>query len=205
MVDLATFKANKRAQRTTPVTVTNTLSISDMACDEATNKIKALIDECKSFIARNPSYNRNTNENRRWAGAKSMYGESVHQVIHELFTGVQRSSADHKESLLATVGLSESLINRVISSFGRPASFYLDVYQEELEYDLDTLNASLDMVEDHFDIYIDRKALAPNLVKRVFERQRDIAIKDKCNHERTVLERTQSKLLNAQAVAELAV
>lgn len=205
MADLATFKADKRALRTTSVEVKENFSISDQAYDEATSKITALIEECKALIARNPLYNQATKENRKWAGAKAMYGNTVHKAIHELFTGIQRATAEHRMMMIAKVGLSENLINRVVTAFGRPASFYQEVYQDELDYDLTTLNVALDMIEDSFDIYIDRSEISPKLVRATFENQRNRALSAQCDHERTVLERTQNKLINAQTVAELAI
>ena len=205
MSDLATFKADKRAQRTTDPVVKANHSLSDQASDEAKNLMISYIEECKSLIANNPSYNNVTKENRKWAGAKSMYGGSVLQAVHELFTGIQRSSADYKTMLLAKVGLSENLIDRVVASFGRTANFYNEVYQDEVEADLDTLNVSLDMVEDHFDIYIDRASITPLVVRNTFSRNKDAAIIKLNDHLRTIATREQSELLNAQKMSELAV
>ena len=61
------------------------------------------------------------------------------------------------------------------------------------------------MVEDHFDIYIDRASITPLVVRNTFSRNKDAAIIKLNDHLRTIATREQSELLNAQKMSELAV
>lgn len=117
-----------------------------------TNKLEELIIQCTIIVAQTPDYNERKRENRKFTPSRFFgLGDQIDKV-YGLLTGIQYSSAVHKDELLATTGLDSQLIETAIEAFGRPASYWNGVLRPEIPTTAKALSEALLLVSEKLGI-----------------------------------------------------
>jgi hypothetical protein len=147
--------------------------------NEQTRKLTMLVDECKSIVDNMPIYNSKTDDNRKWVTKyRSAFGNQIN-LVYQLVTGILYSCQEHKEFLLAHIGLNQELIEQTNHAFGSPAYYNrnYNVVVEATAYDLDMVKAHLKILQSELGITFDMSELTKENFDKEFQRAELLAQK----------------------------
>ena len=151
--------------------------MAQAAVESDVDTLKQLIAQCEAVVELQPIYDANRKQNKRWNG-RPLYGHGlVINNLYQLLTGVMYSTPEHKQVMLAQLGLSESLIENLVNSFGAPS--YYSIREErvvdELPFNSDTLTKLLPLVSVTLGIEVPMNELTDAKLTARFERQSELA------------------------------
>lgn len=129
--------------------------------EAATEKLKQIDLICEQTIASMPVYNSTTRENRKWNPTRT-YGLGLQmQYLTGILSGIQYSASAHKPFLVASLGISEDLIESTLEALGASAYYSknFNIVVPEQPSDLDRLISNLGIIEQVLDITIDKSKL----------------------------------------------
>ena len=151
--------------------------MTQAAIESDVDTLKQLIAQCEAIVELQPIYDATRKQNKRWNG-RPLYGHGlVVNNLYQLLTGVMYSTPEHKQVMLAQLGLSESLIENLVNAFGSPS--YYSIREErvvdELPFNSDTLAKLLPLVSVTLGIQVPMHELVDAKLQARFERQSELA------------------------------
>jgi hypothetical protein len=151
--------------------------MTQAAIESDVDTLKQLIAQCEAVVELQPIYDATRKQNKRWNG-RPLYGHGlVVNNLYQLLTGVMYSTPEHKQVMLAQLGLSESLIENLVNAFGSPS--YYSIREErvvdELPFNSDILTKLLPLVSVTLGIQVPMHELVEAKLQARFERQSELA------------------------------
>lgn len=125
------------------------------------NKLNLISKSCEAIVASMPVYDKKTRENKKWRPSGLYgFGSEVGKLV-SLLSGIQYSTAVHKEQMLALTTLTESEIEATLEAVGS-LPYYSKNYMtvvDGVQMDVAAASELLTLVANKLDITIDTSKL----------------------------------------------
>lgn len=146
-----------------------------------TNKLKELELACETIVNEMPIYNQKTRENRKWNPSRQYGLGNQIALLTGLLSGIQYSAMDHRVQMLALTELDEDTIEQTLEAFGNTAYYSKnhDLIVDEVEYDFEGIQNAVMLLEEHFEITLDKSKLTDRTLRAKFSVARAKAEADK--------------------------
>lgn len=160
------------------------------------NKVKEMIEACKSVMETVVVYDNRTKQNRKWSGSSNFNFDPLVIAVSNLFGNVQYSTPAHKELMMSIVNVPELLINefnRVMNSNTRYSSVQDMIIQGSVESE-EHVKGIVQMVGEYMGIEFNLDQFKQKNLDQIEQRAMLRAERDQAQHE-------EAKLLHSQALS----
>lgn len=163
---------------------------------EDINKVKEMIEACKSVMETVVVYDNRTKQNRKWSGSSNFNFDPLVIAVSNLFGNVQYSTPAHKELMMSIVNVPELLINefnRIMNSNTRYSSVQDMIIQGSVESE-EHVKGIVQMVGEYMGIEFNLDQFKQKNLDQIEQRAMLRAERDQAQHE-------EAKLLHSQALS----
>lgn len=160
------------------------------------NKVKEMIEACKSVMETVVVYDNRTKQNRKWSGSANFNFDPLVIAVSNLFGNVQYSTPAHKELMMSIVNVPELLINefnRIMNSNTRYSSVQDMIIPGSVQSE-EHVKGIVQMVGEYMDIEFNLDQFKQKNLDQIEQRAILRAERDQAQHE-------EAKLLHSQALS----
>lgn len=139
--------------------------------NETTDKLTSYVQTCRDVVDTMPIYNAQTRKQRQFAGRKTYNVGNHIGLVHELLTGIQYATEDHRNMMLEATGLNMDLVESTLEAFGQQAYYTANVgvIVPEVPYDIETLSTNLQVIANILNLDIDTSKVTESNFKAQFK------------------------------------